>query len=52
LAVVTSPAYRARVADVGAVAAEPLTPQAFRDVYRAEARQWGALIRQIGLKLD
>jgi tripartite-type tricarboxylate transporter receptor subunit TctC len=52
LTVVTSPAYRARVADVGAVAAEPLTPQAFRDIYRAEARQWGALIRQIGLKLD
>jgi hypothetical protein len=37
---------------MGAVAAEPLTPEAFRDSYRAEADQWGALIRKIGLKLE
>ena len=35
-----------------AVAADPMTPEAFRDLYRAEAAQWGALIRKIGLKLD
>jgi tripartite-type tricarboxylate transporter receptor subunit TctC len=52
IAVVTSPAYRARVADLGAVAAEPMTPEAFREVWRAEAAQWGALIRKIGLKLE
>lgn len=51
-AVIESPAYRARVADLGAVAAEPMTPEAFRNVYRAEAAEWGALIRKIGLKLD
>jgi len=37
---------------MGAVAADPMTPEAFRDLYRAEAAQWGALIRKIGLKLD
>jgi tripartite-type tricarboxylate transporter receptor subunit TctC len=52
LAIVTSSAYRARVADLGAVAAEPMSPEAFRDVWRAEAAQWGGLIRKIGLKLD
>ena len=52
VAVVTSPAYRKRVSELGAVAAEPLTPEAFRAIYRAEAEQWGALIRKIGLKLD
>ncbi len=51
-AITGSPAYRARVADMGAVAAEPMTPEAFRNAYRAEAERWGALIRRIGLKLD
>jgi tripartite-type tricarboxylate transporter receptor subunit TctC len=51
-AVISSPAYRERVIGMGAVAAEPLTPEAFREAYRAEAEQWGALIRKIGLKLD
>ena len=51
-AVITNPAYRERVVGMGAVAAEPLTPEAFRDSYRAEADQWGALIRKIGLKLE
>jgi tripartite-type tricarboxylate transporter receptor subunit TctC len=51
-AVIGSPAYRERVMGMGAVAADPLTPEAFRDAYRAEAEQWGALIRKIGLKLD
>ncbi|MFO1163041.1 MAG: tripartite tricarboxylate transporter substrate-binding protein [Reyranellaceae bacterium] len=51
-AVVSSPAYRKRVSELGAVAGEPMTPEAFRTLYRAEADQWGALIRRIGLKLD
>jgi hypothetical protein len=29
-----------------------MTPEAFREVWRAEAAQWGALIRKIGLKLE
>ena len=51
-AVITNPAYRERVVGMGAVAAEPLTPEAFGDSYRAEADQWGSLIRKIGLQLD
>ena len=51
-AVIGSAAYRERVLGMGAVAADPMTPEAFRDLYRAEAAQWGALIRKIGLKLD
>ena len=51
-AVISSPAYRARVAGMGAVAAEPMSPERFRDHYRAEAAQWGALVRKIGLKLE
>jgi tripartite-type tricarboxylate transporter receptor subunit TctC len=51
-AVIASPAYRERVLGLGAFAAEPLTPEGFRDLYSAEAQQWGTLIRKIGLKLD
>lgn len=51
-AIITSPAYRERVLGMGAVAADPLTPEAFREVYLAEAVRWGALIRKIGLKLE
>lgn len=51
-AIISSPAYRERVAGMGAVAAEPMSPERFRDLYRAEAAQWGALIRKIGLKLE
>lgn len=51
-ALITSPAYRERVSDMGAVAAEPMSPESFRDLYRAEAAQWGGLIRKIGLKLE
>ncbi len=51
-AVISDPAYRERVIAMGAVAAEPLSPEAFAASYRAEAERWGALIRKIGLKLD
>lgn len=51
-AVIATPAYRKRVSELGAVASEPITPEAFRDIWRAEAERWGALIRKIGLKLD
>ena len=51
-AIVESSAYRVHVADMGAVAADPMMPEAFQAVYRAEAERWGALIRKIGLKLD
>lgn len=47
-----SDAYRARIAELGAYMGPPLNPEAFRDEWRAEAAQWGALIRKIGLKLD
>ena len=47
-----SAAYRARIAELGAVPAPPLTPDAFRDTYRGEAERWGGLIRKIGLTLD
>jgi tripartite-type tricarboxylate transporter receptor subunit TctC len=50
--IISSPAYRERVAGMGAVAAEPMSPERFRDLYRAEAAQWGTLIRKIGLKLE
>ena len=51
-AVIASPAYRKRVSELGAVASEPISPEAFRDIWRAEAERWGALIRKIGLKLE
>jgi tripartite-type tricarboxylate transporter receptor subunit TctC len=51
-AIISSAAYRERVIGLGAYAAEPLTPEAFRTLYQAEAAQWGALIRKIGLKLE
>jgi tripartite-type tricarboxylate transporter receptor subunit TctC len=51
-AVIANPAYRERVTGMGAVAAQPLTPDAFGDAYRAEAQKWGSLIRKIGLKLE
>jgi len=51
-AVIAAPAYRKRVAELGAVASDPITPEAFRAIWRAEAERWGALIRRIGLKLD
>jgi tripartite-type tricarboxylate transporter receptor subunit TctC len=51
-AVTQSEAYRARVNELGAFMGPPLSPQAFRDEWRAEAAQWGALIRKIGLKLE
>lgn len=51
-ALTQSEAYRARIADLGAYMGPPLSPEAFRDEWRAEAAQWGALIRKIGLKLD
>lgn len=51
-AVIATEAYRKRVSELGAVASEPITPEAFRDIWRAEAERWGALIRKIGLKLD
>lgn len=51
-AVISNPAYRERVIGMGAIAAEPLAPEAFRDLYRAEAEQWGRLIHKIGLKLE
>jgi tripartite-type tricarboxylate transporter receptor subunit TctC len=51
-AVIADPAYRERVIGMGAVAAEPLAPEAFRASYRAEADHWGALIRKIGLKVE
>ncbi len=49
---IASPAYRKRVSELGAIASEPITPEAFRAIWRAEADQWGALIRKIGLKLE
>ncbi|MFZ5783477.1 MAG: Bug family tripartite tricarboxylate transporter substrate binding protein [Pseudomonadota bacterium] len=52
LAIVTSPAYRERMLAMGAVAADPMTPEQFRDAWRREAEQWGGLIRKIGLKLE
>ena len=52
IAVITSPAYRERVLGMGAVAADPMTPEQFRDAWRREAQQWGALIHKIGLKLE
>ena len=51
-AVIASAAYRKRVSELGAVASEPISPEAFRDIWRAEAERWGALIRNIGLKLE
>lgn len=51
-AVIATEAYRKRVSELGAVASAPITPEAFRDIWRAEAERWGALIRKIGLKLD
>lgn len=51
-AVITDPAYRERVIGMGAVAAEPLTPEAFGASYRAEAERWKAVIHRIGLKLE
>ena len=51
-AVIASPAYRKRVSELGAAASEPISPEAFRDIWRAEAERWGALIRKIGLKLE
>lgn len=51
-AVIATPAYRKRVGELGAVASDPITPEAFRAIWRAEAERWGALIRKIGLKLD
>lgn len=51
-AVIATEAYRKRVSELGAVASEPITPEAFRNIWRAEAERWGALIRKIGLKLD
>jgi tripartite-type tricarboxylate transporter receptor subunit TctC len=52
IAVITSPAYRERMLGMGAVAADAMTPEQFRDTWRREAQQWGALIRKIGLKLE
>ena len=52
IAIITSSAYRERVLGMGAVAADPMTPEQFRDAWRREAQQWGALIRKIGLKLE
>jgi tripartite-type tricarboxylate transporter receptor subunit TctC len=52
VAIITSSAYRERVLAMGAVAADPMTPEQFRDAWRREARQWGALIHKIGLKLE
>lgn len=51
-AVTQSETYRARIAELGAYMGPPLSPEAFRNEWRAEAAQWGALIRKIGLKLD
>lgn len=51
-AVIGNPAYRERVIGMGAVAAEPQTPESFQQAYRADAAQWGSLIRKIGLKLE
>jgi tripartite-type tricarboxylate transporter receptor subunit TctC len=50
--IIASPAYRERMLAMGAVAADPMTPEQFRDAWRREAEQWGALIRRIGLKLE
>jgi tripartite-type tricarboxylate transporter receptor subunit TctC len=52
IAIITSSAYRERVLAMGAVAADPMTPEQFRDAWRREAQQWGALIHKIGLKLE
>lgn len=52
IAVITSSAYRERVLAMGAVAADPMTPEQFSDAWRREAQQWGALIHKIGLKLE
>lgn len=51
-AVISDPAYRARVVGLGAVAAEPLTPEEFGASYRAEAERWKVVIHKIGLKLE
>ncbi|MCW5733566.1 MAG: tripartite tricarboxylate transporter substrate binding protein [Enhydrobacter sp.] len=51
-AVISDPAYRERVIGLGAVAAEPLAPEAFGASYRAEAERWKAVIERIGLKLE
>ncbi len=51
-AIITSSTYRERMLAMGAVAADPMTPEQFRDAWRREAEQWGALIRRIGLKLE
>ena len=51
-AVIASAGYRQRVSELGAVASQPITPEAFRGIWRAEADRWGALIRKLGLKLE
>lgn len=51
-AVTQNAAYRARIGELGAYMGPPLSPEAFRDEWRAEAAQWGALIKKIGLTLD
>jgi tripartite-type tricarboxylate transporter receptor subunit TctC len=51
-AVTQAAAYRARIGELGAFMGPPLSPETFRDEWRAEATQWGALIRKIGLKLE
>jgi len=51
-AIMASPAYRARIEALGALPSPAMTPEEFREIYRREAAEFGALIRSLGLKLD
>ncbi|MNL65740.1 Tripartite tricarboxylate transporter family receptor [compost metagenome] len=46
-----SPAVVKRMQDFG-MEALPGTPEQFRSMARAEARRWGEIIQQAGIKLD
>jgi tripartite-type tricarboxylate transporter receptor subunit TctC len=49
--VAESPAYRERVAPIGAEAAGG-TPEQFRDLIRSEHAKWGDIVRRSGAKID
>ena len=49
IAVVNEPEMKNRLAAEGADAAQPNTPEQFRDFIAAETARWGKIIRNLGL---
>ena len=48
---ISEPALREQFAQQG-LEAEPMSPERFGEVFRADIQRWGAIIRDLGLKAD